>query len=133
MRWPHAFLSIALLLAASSYLGAEHNGDWLQKVPSHERIAANPLSDDPTAIAAGGHLFARHCASCHGKDANGIRRRPSLRTERVQQATDGELQWLLRNGSLLHGMPSWSSLPEIQRWQLVRYLHSLSLELPKSQ
>ena len=38
-------------------------------------------------------------------------RRPSLRTPEVRSATDGELFWLLRNGSLAHGMPSWSRLP----------------------
>jgi hypothetical protein len=43
----------------------------------------------------------------------------------VQKATDGELRWLLRNGSLKRGMPSCDGLPEVQRWQLVRYLHSL--------
>ncbi len=97
----------------------------MQKVPDKNRTEANPLSNDPMAIAAGGQLFMRNCASCHGDDANGTRHRPSLRTERVQAASDGELQWLLHNGHLAKGMPSWASLPEIQRWQLVRYLHSL--------
>jgi mono/diheme cytochrome c family protein len=133
MKWPNIFLLALILLAASSYSGTKHSGDWLERVPAEERTRPNPLLNDPAVIGAGEHLFARHCASCHGTDANGSRRRPSLRTDRVKQATDGELQWLLRNGSLAHGMPSWSSLPEIQRWQLVRYLHSLPLEERKPQ
>ena len=28
-------------------------------------------------------------------------------------------------GDLGHGMPSWSNLPEAQRWQLVAYLRSI--------
>jgi len=28
------------------------------------------------------------------------------------------LEWLLTNGSLRNGMPSWSRLPEQQRWRL---------------
>ncbi len=54
-------------------------------------------------------------------------RRPSLRTDRVQGATDGELLWLLENGELRYGMPSWSGLPEEQRWQVERYVKSLGV------
>jgi hypothetical protein len=49
----------------------------------------------------------------------------SLRTPQVQNATAGELVWFLRNGNLLHGMPSWSGMPEQRRWQIVTYLKSL--------
>ena len=45
--------------------------------------------------------------------------------------TYGELEphlhqeWLLTNGSMKNGMPSWSRLPEQQRWQIVSFLKSL--------
>jgi hypothetical protein len=32
---------------------------------------------------------------------------------------------LLTNGDLAHRMPSWSRLREGERWQIVRYLHTL--------
>jgi mono/diheme cytochrome c family protein len=128
MRWQIFSLLILNLLAAPSMPCADHRGDWQAKVPAKNRDRANPLPNDTAVIDSGSQIFARHCASCHGKDAHGIGRRPSLRTFRVQTATDGELQWLLLNGSLAHGMPAWSSLHEVQRWQLVRYLHSLSLK-----
>jgi len=60
-----------------------------------------------------------------GADALGRGKRPSLRSERVQDATDGELAWLLRNGNLARGMPSWSMIPEPSRWQLIAYVKSL--------
>jgi mono/diheme cytochrome c family protein len=104
------------------------DGRWLQQVPAKERERVNPLGSDETAAAAGALIFEQRCASCHGSDAGGRGKRPSLRTERVHTATDGELQWLLRNGSLGRGMPSWSGLPETQRWQLVRYLHTLKVD-----
>jgi len=44
---------------------------------------------------------------------------------RIRAATDGDLEWYLRQGDLAHGMPSWSSLPEAQRWQIIIYLRSL--------
>ena len=52
-------------------------------------------------------------------------KKPSLRSEILRSATDGDLEWFLRQGDLAHGMPSWSSLPEAQRWQLVAYLRSI--------
>jgi len=62
---------------------------------------------------------------CHGDDARGRHNRPSLRSERIEHATDGELAWILRNGNTWKGMPSWSSLPEPERWQIIAYLRSL--------
>ncbi len=120
-----------MILSASACVAASGSrGAGLSKVPEKDRVRVNPLAEDPTAPAAGALVFAQHCASCHGSDAQGMGKHPSLRTARVHQASDGDLQWLLRNGSLAHGMPAWSGLPEAQRWQLVRYLHSLPLDDP---
>jgi mono/diheme cytochrome c family protein len=71
---------------------------------------------------AGAKLYAQHCAQCHGVDAAGRGSKPGLHGRRVQRATPGELEWLLRNGNLGRGMPSWSRLPERQRWQIVTFL-----------
>ncbi|HUK86228.1 MAG TPA: cytochrome c [Terriglobales bacterium] len=99
--------------------------DWHGSVPGKARLRDNPLASDPQAAAAGAKLFQQHCAQCHGADATGRPGRPSLRSHRVRLATPGELEWLLTNGSLRNGMPSWSRLPEPQRWQIVTYLKSL--------
>ena len=114
-------LSVPPLFAASS-------GAWMKHVPAKEQVRADPYAKDANAAAAGAILYQRSCASCHGDDAAGIGRHPSLRSGRVHSATDGQLFWLLTNGELAHGMPSWSRLPEGERWQLVRYLHSLPLD-----
>lgn len=124
---------LLLLLAVSSTSPAAvkvTKGEWLRNVPAQDRARVNPLANDTEAIAAGDHIYQLNCASCHSRDAGGHGRRPGLRTERVHNATDGELHWLLTNGALSKGMPSWSKLPDAQRWQLVRYLHSLPLEAP---
>jgi len=39
---------------------------------------------------------------------------------------DGEVFWFITRGSLSGAMPSWASLPEQQRWQLVTYLKTLA-------
>ena len=122
-----ALLVVVVLSIAGAGMASDGPSDWLRKVGEKDRVRVNPLAGDDSAIAAGAQVFGQRCASCHGAAAEGIGRRPSLRTARVHDASDGELQWLLRNGSLGHGMPAWSSLPEVQRWQVVRYLHSLPL------
>jgi mono/diheme cytochrome c family protein len=125
MKRKSGFLLAILFSVAAGLMASEQRGDWLGKVPEKDRVRVNPLAHDDTAIAGGAQVFAQHCASCHGDLAEGVGRRPALRTARIRDASDGELQWLLRNGSLAHGMPAWSKLPEVQRWQLVRFLHSL--------
>ena len=119
-------VAVAVLLS-SPFVFAVSDGSWLKQVPTKERVRANPYAQDGDAIAAGALIYRRTCASCHGTDADGRGNRPSLRTTRIHSASDGELFWLLTNGNLAHGMPSWSRLPEPQRWQLTRYLHSLPL------
>ena len=114
-----------LLLLASFALAAAGDGTWLAKVPAKDRNRANPLASDHDAALAGAKIFRQHCAQCHGDDALGRGKKPALISERVQKATDGELFWLLTNGSMRNGMPPWSQLPEPQRWQVVAFLKTL--------
>jgi len=96
-----------------------------QKIPEKARVRPNPLQTDPDAWAAGKKLFAMHCAECHGESAEGSRKAPNLHAREVQNATPGELFWILTNGVVRHGMPVWSKLPEPERWQIVTFLKSM--------
>jgi len=122
--------TFALLTLAALAFATAGDGEWLQKVPAKDRARPNPFANDPNAPAAGAKIFAEHCAQCHGEDAQGKNDgkhiRPNLHADRVKQATSGELFWLLTNGSQKNGMPSWSRLPEPQRWQLITYLKALT-------
>lgn len=113
-----------LFLVGAAALWAR-GGSWIDKVPAAQRQWANPYAGDANAVAAGKNLFVDHCAQCHGEDALGRHGHPSLRSARIEHATDGELAWILRNGSARNGMPSWNRLPEPQRWQIIAYLRSL--------
>jgi mono/diheme cytochrome c family protein len=116
----------ALLLCALVGCMALADGSWLKKVPADFHSRTNPYAGQADAIAGGGKLFADHCAKCHGNDAMGTGKKPSLRSERVQkEATEGDIFWLLKNGNLGKGMPTWSSIPEPSRWQIVAYVRSL--------
>ncbi|MBZ5539080.1 MAG: cytochrome c [Acidobacteriia bacterium] len=97
----------------------------LAQAPEKARNRRNPLERDAEAPAAGRKLFERHCAECHGEDAAGSPKAPSLRAQAVQKAAPGALFWVLTNGVVRRGMPVWSKLPEAQRWQLVSYVQSL--------
>jgi mono/diheme cytochrome c family protein len=114
------------LLATSMLCFAMANGAWLKSVPPADRTRTNPYAGQPEAAAAGGVVFRSNCAKCHGEEAQGKGSRPSLRSERIKSASDGELAWMLKNGEPFKGMPGWGGLPEQKRWQLVTYLRSFN-------
>jgi mono/diheme cytochrome c family protein len=112
-------------LILSAWVCNAADAGWMKHVSETDRARTNPYAKQADAIAAGSRLFQDHCAKCHGEDALGRGKKPSLRTKEVQQASDGELFSLLKNGYLRKGMPSWSALPEPSRWQLIAYVKSL--------
>jgi len=124
MRGRSAGLVVGMMFCAVLFIDAIDNS-WIEKVPEADRSRTNPFAGQADAASGGARLFADHCAKCHGADALGRGKRPSLRSKEVQQATDGQIFWFLRNGNLRRGMPSWSSLPEPSRWQIIAYLKSL--------
>jgi mono/diheme cytochrome c family protein len=129
MRHAGGLLVLILALAAASLFGRgpqQREADVLLKdAPAKANSLQNPYEGRTNAVRAGAKLFRRHCAKCHGDDASGGDDAPNLHGATVQNATPGALYWFLRNGSLRSGMPSWSRLPDQQRWQLVSYLKTL--------
>lgn len=113
-----------LMLALTVFATAD--GAWLAKIPARDHERQNPYHGQDDAIAAGRRIFLDHCAQCHGQDAQGTKKRPPLRSQRVQQqATEGDIHWLLVNGNMKKGMPSWAKLPDQQLWQVISYVKSL--------
>lgn len=123
-------LCAALILAATSGgLAAAANdrkGTLVQQAPANTLQLVNPYEGDERAAAAGAKLYRRECAACHGKSGEGFQKAPPLDRPDVKNAPAGALFWVLRNGSLHHGMPSFSHLPEPRRWQIITYIRSLS-------
>lgn len=97
-----------------------------QQAPPQWSGKSNPLAGNPPARKAGAKLYERECAACHGAGADGRRRTPSLRQAAVAQAPPGALYWILENGAIFHGMPSFAHLPERERWQIITFLQSLN-------
>lgn len=118
-----AFLLV--LLTATATFGAS-DGSWLKSVPERDHQKTSPYHEQAEALAAGRRVFVDRCSHCHGENAEGTKKRPPLKSERVQQqASEGDLHWLLVNGNMRKGMPSWAKLPDQQLWQVIAYLKSL--------
>lgn len=120
-------LAIVLFVACAAVFSQELktvDPDW--KVPEKAMQQKNPLHDKPELALGGQKIFSRSCLQCHG-DATHERKNnaPDLASPAVQQESDGALFWRLSSGNARKGMPSFSSLPEAQRWQLVLYIRSI--------
>jgi mono/diheme cytochrome c family protein len=117
---------ILLMLFSAAFVFGVADGSWLKNVPARDHERINPYHDQPEAIAAGRRVFVDRCSHCHGENAEGTKKRPPLRSQRVQQqATEGDLHWLLVNGNMRKGMPSWAKLGDQQIWQVITYVKSL--------
>ena len=123
-------LRVALFVGLASALVAQNSGyhqdpNW--RPPGDAVSRANPLAQRPEAAAGGEKLFKRNCVECHGPDGSGLAKKNSadLLLPEVQSQSDGALFWKLTNGNTDRGMPSFSRLPELQRWQLVLYMRTL--------
>lgn len=111
-----------LLLFAALSLQTAFGQSLMQRAPARAANTVNPLRADERAEKAGAKLYARECSACHGARRQGQEGIPPLNGPDVQGAAPGVLFWILRNGALHNGMPSFAHLPEEQRWQIVTFL-----------
>ena len=86
------------------------------------------------SIAEGDKLYATDCSMCHGPD--GLTpsdtgrwmypRASDLTSPEVQQYSDPELFWIVKNGIRLSGMPAFGKVESDEHiWNLVHYLRTL--------
>ena len=117
-------LSSMVLTAQQRRTALEHDSRWT--APLDEAARTNPLSNRPDASPGGEKLFRQRCSTCHGQDAAGTADAPDLTRSAVQRQSDGALFWKITSGNTRTGMPTFSFLPPLQRWQLVLYIRSQS-------
>ncbi len=125
--------SIAAFAADQAVLKSRVPADQIEEA----RTWTNPLSNTADNIEKGKNIFhgKAFCVTCHGKDGTGMGNIPGLRgklprnfTDKAWQAkrTDGELFWILKNGSPGTDMASFIPLvvTETEAWQLLLYVRS---------
>ena len=95
----------------------------------------SPIPYQAASIADGRHLYAAHCAACHGRTAEGdgpdaarLPRKPAnLSDPHAARHTAGDLFWWLTRGIPGSGMPGFGDrLSEAERWDVVNFLRTLS-------
>ncbi|WP_447601311.1 c-type cytochrome [Nitrospira sp. Nam80] len=105
--------------------------DFLQK--------NNPLPATADSVNAGKALFQQSaqpvaCAMCHGNkgDGQGFMGAALIPPPRnftcgqmMKDIPDGQLFWIIKNGSPGTGMMSFAGMPDEQVWQLIHYIRSL--------
>jgi mono/diheme cytochrome c family protein len=96
---------------------------WIAPASAAARI--NPLR--ASALPGGRKIFQHTCITCHGDETHArSNHAPDLASPAVQSEPDGALFWRISQGNARHAMPSFSNLPEAQRWQLVLYIRSMA-------
>ena len=109
---------------------------WRFFVPTHVRVAANPVLPADEVLKEARDHWADHCALCHDNDGSGqtsVGRRmyppvPDLRSAQLQSLTDGELFYAIEQGVPWTAMPGWTTGTadgERQSWALVRFIRHL--------
>ena len=110
------------------------------QAPSNILKQTNPLESTPENIAAAEMLFAKGakplaCAQCHGLNGNGDGKMARGMTPRprdfscqamMKDIPDGQLFWIIKNGSKGTGMMGFKMLNDDQIWQLVSHIRKLA-------
>jgi mono/diheme cytochrome c family protein len=91
-------------------------------------------SNVKASIEEGEKLFGTECAACHGLDGRKptdagrwmYPRAADLTSREVQQFSDRELFWIVKNGIRLSGMPAFGKVETDEHiWNLVQYVRTL--------
>lgn len=140
--WRGAVL-VAMSCALADPAGAADPQVLRPRVPADQieaaRATRNPLPATPELIEKGKALFEgkAFCKACHGADGKGLPKELELKgllprnfTDKRWQAarTDGELLWILKNGSPGTDMAPFIPLvlTEEEAWQVLLYVRSFN-------
>lgn len=94
----------------------------------------SPPNNLPASIEQGETLYGTDCAMCHGSDGHTLTdngrwmypRASDLTSASVQQYSDPELFWIIKNGIRFSGMPGFGKVESDEHiWDLVRYIRTL--------
>jgi cytochrome c len=131
-------ISAALIMLSVSVVGAEEKDPLKSRVPPDQMADAkankNPIASTPESIAKGKALFEGKgtCFNCHGKNGDGQGEAGKVLNPSPRDFTnckfhkkrkDGELFWVMKNGSAGTGMISLvpAIITEEEAWTIINY------------
>ncbi len=106
---------------------------FLVRRSSRQGIPPQPATSG-AGLAEGKTRYGVECAACHGMDGHTLTdsgrwmypRAADLTSPAVQQYSDRELFWIVKNGIRLSGMPAFGKVETDERiWAIVQYVRSL--------
>ena len=99
----------------------------------------NPLRKEPRNLKKGKVLYRlkarKACKYCHGMEGKGNGSMADLMDNAprnltckkyMNKITDGELFWVIKEGIVEGGMPSYKHLSDKKIWQLIQYIRTFS-------
>lgn len=115
---------------------------FIKKAPEPFYSLKNPLKISAAVLDAGEKLYLKTsgqvpCMKCHGEKGNGRGILASMFdppprnfwcAKTVDEVPDGQLFWIIKNGTPDTNMPAFDHLSDNQIWQLVHYIRKLSKE-----
>jgi mono/diheme cytochrome c family protein len=134
VHWVMSFTLITVVALSRVFADGiqvrDRDATWI--APPEQAAKLNPLAARPDAVTGGAKVFHQRCAACHRDDGRGTAKAPDLTHPDVQGQSDGALFWKISSGNAHAGMPTFSFLPEPQRWQLVLQVRALMTARPSS-
>jgi mono/diheme cytochrome c family protein len=111
-----------------------------QTAPSEFLAMVNPLPASAAQVQAGRKLFMETakplaCMNCHGTRGDGAGALgagliPPPRNftcgQTMKEIPDGQLFWIIKNGSPGTGMMAFAGMPDDEVWQVIGYIQSLA-------
>ena len=111
-----------------------------KRAPGKFRNLKNPVPQNAQNVKGGETLFQQTakplaCFNCHGTRGDGqgpmgAALDPPPRNftcgETMKDLSDGQMFWIIKNGSVGTGMMPFSGMPDNQIWQLIHYIRTLA-------
>ncbi len=131
-------------------MGRHHQSDSLStaQCPQERKTATaprsflelnNPLEQNPENIEQGRLLYQQNaepsCVLCHGSGGDGLGQmgaalvpppRNFTCAETMDSVSDGQIFWIIKNGSEGTGMPAFGNFSEESIWQIILYIRQFT-------
>lgn len=133
------FPAIFFMIVTGNSVAAFHPDVYQPRVPAEKlediQEIESPFPDDAARVERGRQIFfgKGFCVTCHGKDGKGVKipgHSPRNFTDEKWQdlRTDGELMWVLKNGSPGTGMPIrvGKVLTVEEGWNVIQFIRTFN-------